>query len=829
MRFHLVRSVVAVEGRRRALSLSLSLQRRNLSTANKETAVPAVNHAQLAENLKTARLALAKGSEVKAAATPLTLAEKLLLSHLHQPEQQIMNDLKSEIVRGKSYLNLMPDRVALQDASAQTAILQFMLTGLKTALVPTSIHCDHLIVASSKGAAADLENSVNNSREIFDFLHSASRKYGIDFWKPGSGIIHQIVLENYSAPGGLMIGCDSHTPNGGGLGMMCIGVGGADAVDVMTGTPWELASPKVMGIELTGKLNEWASPKDVIATLAGLLSVKGGTGHVIEYFGEGVETLSCTGMATICNMGAELGATTSVFPYMRAMGDYLKATGRADIAETLIPYQRDLLTADAGCEYDVVHLIDLSAIEPKFNGPFTPDLSTPLSQMSAKATANQWPEEVSAALIGSCTNSSYEDMTRAANIASQAVQRGLKVKSPLYVTPGSELIRKTCERDGILDVFEKAGGVILANACGPCIGQWDRSGEAAKDNGKSKAENSILTSFNRNFRNRNDGNPNTHNFLSSPELVTAMAFYGNLHSNPLKDPLVHPETNEKFYLDPPKGERLPVDGFDFPAVPCVDTTCDSEADVCIDPKSTRLQKLEPFSEWDGQDMHNLAVLMRVKGKCTTDHISAAGPWLKYKGHLENISQNTLITAVNAENDEVNSVYCAVNGSHGSVPEVAKTYKDNNISWIIVGDENYGEGSAREHAAMQPRFLGCRAVVCRSFARIHETNLKKQGILPLTFVDKDDYELIGSRDNVSILNLENLTPDSQLMLRVKHDSQDVDGVIPPESIIPVKHTLSETQIQWIKAGSALNRIAQEYDPGKARTSSRDGTLLHATSS
>ena len=725
---------------------------------------------------------------------PLTLAEKVVYGHLEDPEGQ-------EIARGSSYLRLRPDRVAMQDATAQMAVLQFISSGLPRTAVPSTIHCDHLIEATTEpqsdrdgkfGAAADMKLAGTTNKEVYDFLASAGAKYGIGFWKPGSGIIHQIVLENYAFPGGMMIGTDSHTPNAGGLGMVAVGVGGADAVDVMAGLPWELKCPKVIGVHLKGKLSRWASPKDIICKVAGILTVKGGTGAIVEYFGPGVDNISCTGMGTICNMGAEIGATTSIFPFNHRMKDYLAATDRA-AAGNLADSNKDNLKADAGAIYDQVIEIDLDTLEPHINGPFTPDLANPLSAFGGQVRQQKWPAELKAALIGSCTNSSYEDMMRAASVAKQALAAGLKAKVPFMITPGSEQIRATIERDGLMEIFEKAGGTVLANACGPCIGQWKRTDVAKGE------DNSIVTSYNRNFAARNDANPRTHAFVTSPEMVTAFAIAGDLTFNPETDKLVAADGSE-VTLSPPSGDELPTRGFDagvetFQAPPADG----SNLSVAVDPSSNRLQLLEPFKAWDGADLTGAAVLIKAKGKCTTDHISMAGPWLKYRGHLDNISNNMLIGAVNAENDAVNSVKNYLTGEYAGVPDVARAYKAAGLPWVVVGDENYGEGSSREHAALEPRHLGGRAVVVKSFARIHETNLKKQGMLPLTFADPADYDKVGPADKVSIVGLPP-TPGKQLTFQgTKPDGSSYS--------FPVNHTFNENQITWFKAGSALNAMRQ----------------------
>ncbi|RWS13494.1 aconitate hydratase-like protein [Dinothrombium tinctorium] len=716
---------------------------------------------------------------------PLTLSEKILYSHLHQPKTQ-------EIERGKSYLKLRPDRVAMQDATAQMAMLQFISSGLPQVAVPSTIHCDHLIEAQISGDK-DLARAKDINKEVYNFLSTAGAKYGVGFWKPGSGIIHQIVLENYAFPGVLLIGTDSHTPNGGGLGGLCIGVGGADAVDVMAGIPWELKCPKVIGVNLTGELSGWTSPKDVILRVAGILTVKGGTGAIVEYHGPGVDSISCTGMGTICNMGAEIGATTSVFPYNSRMRDYLVATDRKAIAEFADEY-KDLLSPDPGCHYDQVIEINLSELEPHVNGPFTPDLAHPISKLKDNARKAGWPLDIRVALIGSCTNSSYEDMSRAASVARQALEHGVKSKSQFTVTPGSEQIRATIERDGQAQVLREFGGVVLANACGPCIGQWDR-----KDVKKGE-KNTIVSSYNRNFTGRNDANPATHAFVTSPELVTALAIGGSLEFNPLKDELTGSK-GEKFKLASPTGDELPNRGFD----PGEDTYQAPPADgsnvkVDVDPKSQRLQLLEPFDKWDGKDLTDMTVLIKIKGKCTTDHISAAGPWLKYRGHLDNISNNMFIGAINIENNEANKVKNQVTGEYGPVPDTARYYKSKGIKWVAVGDENYGEGSSREHAALEPRHLGGRAIIVKSFARIHETNLKKQGLLPLTFSDPSDYDKIQPSDKISLLDLKNLAPGKPVKCEIKHADGKTETIF-------LNHTMNEGQIEWFKAGSALNRMKE----------------------
>lgn len=721
---------------------------------------------------------------------PLTLAEKLVYSHLENPEGQ-------EIERGKSYLKLRPDRVAMQDATAQMALLQFSSAGIPTVAVPTTVHCDHLI-AAERGGSEDLKTAMVTNKEVYDFLRTCSAKYGIGFWGPGSGIIHQIVLENYAFPGGLMIGTDSHTPNAGGLGMIAVGVGGADAVDVMAGLSWELKCPKVIGVRLTGKLPEWSSAKDVILRVAGILTVKGGTGSIVEYFGPGVDSLSCTGMATICNMGAEIGATTSVFPYSESMDRYLRATGRAAIADAAKPHMKSLLTPDEGAKYDQLIEIDLSTLQPHINGPFTPDLATPVSEMKNVVDKEGWPTQIKVCLIGSCTNSSYEDMTRSASLVRQATARGLKIKTEFTVTPGSEQIRATMERDGLIEIFEAAGAQVLANACGPCIGQWKRHDV------KHGEKNTIVTSYNRNFTGRNDANPATHAFVSSPEHVTALAFSGDLRFDPSRDSITCPDGSE-FRFQAPKGDELPPRGY----LPGENTYTPPPADrssvnLQVDPKSERLQLLSPFPAWDGKDILNAPILIKVQGKCTTDHISAAGPWLKYRGHLDNISNNMLIGAVNSENGKANSVRNCLTGEFDAVPAVARAYKAAGVPWIVVGDENYGEGSSREHAALEVRHLGGCAVIVRSFARIHETNLKKQGVLPLTFANPADYDMIQPTDRLSLLNLKRDLPKGELEVEITDASGAKKGTF------KVKHTMNEGQIGWFEAGSALNLIAKQMN-------------------
>ncbi len=724
---------------------------------------------------------------------PLTLSEKILYAHLWDGEAN------QSFERGKSYVDFAPDRVAMQDATAQMALLQFMQAGKKQVAVPSTVHCDHLIQARI-GADADLQDAINKSSEVFNFLESVSNKYGIGFWKPGAGIIHQVVLENYAFPGGMMIGTDSHTVNAGGLGMVAIGVGGADAVDVMAGMPWELKFPKLIGVKLTGKLNGWTSPKDVILKVAGILTVKGGTGCIVEYFGEGAKSLSCTGKGTICNMGAEIGATTSTFGYDDSMRRYLSATGRTDVvaeADKIAEHLTgdDEVYANPDKYFDQVIEINLSELAPHLNGPFTPDLATPVSEMKEKAKANEWPTDVKWGLIGSCTNSSYEDLSRAASIAKQAVEKGLKPKSHFGINPGSEQVRYTTERDGILDIFSKLGATIFTNACGPCIGQWERVGE---DN---NAKNTIVHSFNRNFSKRADGNPNTHAFVTSPEMVAAIAISGNLGFNPMTDKLVN-EKGEEVMLDEPVGMELPPQGFDVKdngyQSPAEDG---SSVEVKVSPDSERLQLLSPFPAWDGSNIMGAKLLIKAKGKCTTDHISMAGPWLRYRGHLDNISNNCLIGAVNAFNDETNKVKNQLDGSYGEVPATARAYKAANIPSIVVGDHNYGEGSSREHAAMEPRHLGVRAVLVKSFARIHETNLKKQGMLGLTFANEADYDKIQEDDTFNFIDLNEFAPNKPLTIEVVHKDGGKD-------VIKANHTYNEQQIEWVKSGSALNLIKQQ---------------------
>ncbi len=721
---------------------------------------------------------------------PLTLTEKILFSHLWDGAQP------KAFARAQDYVDFAPDRVAMQDATAQMALLQFMQAGRPKVAVPSTVHCDHLITAKT-GAAEDLTVANNESKEVYDFLASVSNKYGIGFWKPGAGIIHQVVLENYAFPGGMMIGTDSHTVNAGGLGMVAIGVGGADACDVMAGLPWELKWPKLIGIKLTGKLNGWTAPKDVILKVAGLLTVKGGTGAIVEYFGEGAIAMSCTGKGTICNMGAEIGATTSTFGYDDSMERYLRATGRAEIAD-LANSVREHLTADAevyanpSAYFDEVIEINLSELEPHLNGPFTPDLATPISKMKEVAAANGWPTKVEVGLIGSCTNSSYEDISRAVSLAKQVADKKLKTKAEFTITPGSEQVRYTIQRDGFLEIFDQIGAKVFANACGPCIGMWDRMGAEKQE------KNTIVHSFNRNFAKRADGNPNTYAFVASPELVTALAIAGDLTFNPITDTLIN-ENGEAVKLDPPTGDELPTKGFAVEDAGYQAPAADgSNVQVAVSPTSNRLQLLDPFAAWEGTDLHGLKLLIKVKGKCTTDHISMAGPWLKFRGHLDNISNNLLIGAINVFNDKANEVKNQLTGEYGAVPAVQRAYKAAGIGSLVVGDENYGEGSSREHAAMEPRHLGVRAVLVKSFARIHETNLKKQGMLALTFADKSDYEKIQENDSFNILGLTEFAPGKPLTLVLNHADGSSDS-------ISVNHSYNDQQIEWFKAGGALNII------------------------
>ena len=720
---------------------------------------------------------------------PLTLTEKILYAHSFEAPA-------AAYTRGKDYVNFAPDRVAMQDATAQMALLQFSTCGRPTVAVPSTVHCDHLIQAKL-GAVKDLSTAVDVNREVYDFLASISDKYGIGFWKPGAGIIHQVVLENYAFPGGMMIGTDSHTPNAGGLGMVAIGVGGADAVDVMAGLAWELKMPKVIGVKLTGRMNGWTSAKDIILKVAGILTVKGGTGAIIEYFGDGADSLSCTGKGTICNMGAEIGATCSVFAYDEKMGDYLRGTKRADVAElanAVIEHLRPdaEVYANPAAYYDQVIEINLSELEPYVNGPFTPDLATPISKMAEAVAANGWPDKIEVSLIGSCTNSSYEDISRSAYIANDAMNKGLTANSEFVITPGSEMVRFTIARDGMLDTFGKMGGVVLANACGPCIGQWDR--HVADPNKK----NTIVTSYNRNFAKRNDGLASTHAFVASPEIVTAFAIAGRLSFNPLKDTLTNAK-GEQVMLAEPKGYEMPPLGFDVEDAGYQAPAADgSKVSVIVDPKSDRLELLAPFAAWNGKDYTGMKLLIKAFGKCTTDHISMAGPWLKYRGHLDNISNNMLIGAINAYNKETNKVKNELDGTYNEVPKVARAYKAAGIGSVVVGDENYGEGSSREHAAMEPRHLGVLAIVVKSFARIHETNLKKQGMLALTFNDKADYDKIQEDDAIDIVGLTTFTEGTPLTMVLTHKDGTKDN-------ITVNHTYNEQQIEWFRAGGALNVI------------------------
>ena len=721
---------------------------------------------------------------------PLTYAEKILYSHLWDESS------KTVFKRGEDYVDFGPDRVTCQDATAQMALLQFMQAGKDKVAVPTTVHCDHLILAQS-GAQKDLKNANKVSSEVFNFLESVSRKYGIGFWKPGAGIIHQVILENYAFPGGMMIGTDSHTVNAGGLGMVAIGVGGADAVDVMAGMPWELKFPKLIGIKLTGKLNGWASAKDVILKVAGILTVKGGTGYILEYFGDGAESLSCTGKGTICNMGAEVGATTSIFAYDESMERYLKSTEREDVVNAASNIKDDLKADQEVYDnpekyFDEVIEIDLDSLIPHINGPFTPDLATPVNEMKDKAKSEGWPTDIKWGLIGSCTNSSYEDLSRAASIAKQALEKNIKIKSKLGINPGSEQVRYTAERDGIIELFEKLESKIFTNACGPCIGQWNREGE---DNTE---KNSIIHSFNRNFAKRADGNPNTHAFVTSPEMVMAVALSGNLDFNPITDNLIS-EDGDKVVLDPPFGDELPSNGFDCEDNGYIEPPIDgSDIQIKIDPDSKRLQLLEAFSPWDGKNIYNAKLLIKAHGKCTTDHISMAGPWLRFRGHLDNISDNCLIGAVNSFNMKTNFVKNQITGEYGPVPETQRFYKKNKIDTIVVGDHNYGEGSSREHAAMEPRHLGIKAVIVKSFARIHETNLKKQGMLALTFTDENDYDKIQEDDTFNFIDLESFSPNKSISLEIIHLNNS-------KEIIKLRHTFNAQQIEWYKNGSALNLI------------------------
>ena len=736
---------------------------------------------RLPDRIEAARNAVGK---------PLTLTEKNLYTHLFDGKAT------HAFERGNSYVDFAPDRVAMQDATAQMALLQFMMAGKNKAAVPSTVHCDHLIQAKN-GAIEDLKAAKTANAEVFNFLEAVSSKYGIGFWKPGAGIIHQVILENYAFPGGLMIGTDSHTVNAGGLGMIAVGVGGADAVDVMAGMPWELKYPKLIGVKLTGKLIGWTSAKDVILKVAGILTVKGGTGCIVEYFGEGAESLSCTGKGTICNMGAEIGATTSTFGYDASMAAYLRGTEREEVAG-LADQVKEHLTGDpevyANPEqyFDELIEINLSELEPHINGPFTPDRATPISEFANEVRKNGWPDKLEVGLIGSCTNSSYEDITRAASIAQQAIDKNLKVKAEYTITPGSEMVRFTVERDGYLDIFKKMGGVVLANACGPCIGQW------ARHTNDPNRKNSIITSFNRNFAKRNDGNPNTHSFVASPEIVTAMAIAGDLTFNPLTDSLVS-ESGENVKLEEPSGIDFPVKGFAVEDNGYLTPAEDGDSiEISVDPDSKRLQLLTPFEAWNSKNITGMKLLIKAKGKCTTDHISMAGPWLRYRGHLDNISENLLTGAVNYFNEATDSVKNALTGEYGSVPATARALKAAGTPTIVVGDHNFGEGSSREHAAMEPRHLGVRIVLVKSFARIHETNLKKQGMLALTFANEDDYDKIREDDTINTLDLEGFAPGKPVTLLLKHADGFSDQIV-------TNHTYNDNQIEWFRAGSALNQL------------------------
>ncbi len=752
----------------------------------------------MTENLDMIKKVYAEMSDKQAKAREvlgrsLTLTEKILYTHLWESP-------KREYSGGKDYVDLAPDRVAMQDATAQMALLQFMHAGRDEAAVPSTVHCDHLIQAKV-GAADDLNRAKDENKEVYDFLESVSKKYGIGFWKPGAGIIHQVVLENYAFPGGMMIGTDSHTPNAGGLGMIAIGVGGADAVDVMAGMAWELKWPKLIGVKLTGKLNGWTSPKDVILKVAGILTVKGGTGAIVEYFGEGADSISATGKGTICNMGAEIGATTSIFGFDNKMADYLRSTDRSDVAEMATENMSllrsdDEVYANPDKYFDQVIEINLDELEPHINGPFTPDLAWPISKMKEAVKEKDYPAKISVALIGSCTNSSYEDIDRAASVANQAIAKGLKSKSQFTITPGSEQVRATIERDGQLKTLTDVGGIVLANACGPCIGMWNRM-----DN-ESGERNTIVTSFNRNFAKRNDGNPATLAFVASPEITTALAIAGDLTFNPLTDELEN-EKGEKVRLNPPTGLELPSSGFskgEEGYIAPLSKDQKESVDVIVDKESSRLQLLDKFQAWDGNDYEELPLLLKAKGKCTTDHISMAGPWLKFRGHIDNISNNMFLGAINAFTGNAGEVKNQFTNEYKQVHEVARDYKSKGLGWVVVGDENYGEGSSREHAAMEPRHLGGKAIIVKSFARIHETNLKKQGMLPLTFDNPNDYEKIQEDDKLSIIGLKELAPDKQLKLVIKHADGSNDEIM-------LNQTFNENQIDWFKAGSALNLIAK----------------------
>ena len=724
---------------------------------------------------------------------PLTLTEKILYSHLS------IGSPSKEYVRGNSYVDFSPDRVGMQDATAQMALLQFMMAGRKKVAVPSTVHCDHLIQAKNN-ATSDLAQAMDINGEVYDFLESVSNKYGIGFWKPGAGIIHQVILENYAFPGGMMIGTDSHTVNAGGLGMIAIGVGGADAVDVMAGMPWELKFPKLIGIKLKGQMSKWTSAKDVILKVAGILTVKGGTGAIVEYFGTGADTMSCTGKGTICNMGAEIGATTSVFGYDQHMSKYLRATGRSEVANLAdknvdVLRSDDAVLSDPNKYFDHLIEINLSELEPHVNGPFTPDRATPISKMKTEAKKEEWPTNIQVGLIGSCTNSSYEDISRAASIAKQAVESGLKTKARFTITPGSEQVRYTIERDGFIDIFEKLGADVFANACGPCIGQWARS-----DSDKEK-KNTIVHSFNRNFAKRADGNPNTHAFVASPELVTALAIAGDLTFDPTKDFLMNKD-GDQVRLNPPNGHDLPKNGFEVEDLGYQAPSANGlNIELKVDPNSNRIQILTPFYPWDGENLVGMRLLIKAKGKCTTDHISMAGPWLKYRGHLDNISDNMLTGAVNYFNEKTNLVKNHLTGEYLGVPDTQRQYKDAGIPTIVVGDENYGEGSSREHAAMEPRHLGVRVVLVKSFARIHETNLKKQGMLGITFSEKSDYDKILEDDMLDFIDLDSFSEGQHLTLIARHNDGSQDKII-------CNHTYNSTQIDWFRAGSALNLIASK---------------------
>jgi len=729
---------------------------------------------------------------------PLTLTEKILYAHLWRGNP----DMAFE--RGKDYVDFAPDRVAMQDATAQMALLQFMQSGRTKVSVPSTVHCDHLIQAQI-GAVPDLTRAKSQNKEVYDFLASVSNKYGIGFWKPGAGIIHQVVLENYAFPGGMMIGTDSHTVNAGGLGTIAIGVGGADACDVMAGLPWELKFPKLIGVKLTGKLNGWTAAKDIILKVSGILTVKGGTGAILEYFGEGARSLSCTGKATICNMGAEIGATTSIFGYDQKMSEYLRGTGRAEVADEADKLSEQLTGDTEVYEspekyFDQVIEINLSELEPHINGPFTPDLAWPISEFANAVRKNNWPEKLEVGLIGSCTNSSYEDITRAASVAQQATENCLSATSEFTITPGSEQVRYTVERDGYLKIFEEMGGVVLANACGPCIGQW------ARHTNDPDKKNSIVTSYNRNFAKRNDGNPNTHAFVASPEITTALAIAGTLTFNPLTDYLIN-DKGEKVKLKEPQGIEMPVRGFAVEDAGFQEPAANgSNIQVIVSPTSDRLQLLKPFEPWNGADLLGMKLLIKAKGKCTTDHISMAGPWLKYRGHLDNISNNLLIGAVNFFNEQTNLVKNQITGAYGPLPQTQREYKAERIGSVIVADENYGEGSSREHAAMEPRYLGVKAVIVKSFARIHETNLKKQGLLGVTFANKEDYDKILEDDEIDIIGLTEFSVGKPLKVVLHHKDGTTDSFL-------VNHTYNEQQIEWYKAGGALNIIRREFEKNK----------------